>query len=468
MAATGGSSSASATQYDVFLSFRGPDTRNTFTDYLYRTMVGQGIVAYRDSEELHAGDRIDDLLRAVSNSKICIPVLSRGYASSAWCLRELARVTELHESTGKPEILPIFFDVTPTDVKLRTEMYLKDLEKHEQRHGAEMRQQWEAALGKVAEIKGWEVQGKAQGEVIELVNNILRELKVSFEVDQTSGVDDRSVRRRITSWKKGKLLGKGSFGEVYQALTNDGFFFAVKEVCFLDQGSHGKESLLQEISILSQLQHENIVQYYGTKEDDKKLYIFLELMTEGSLETLYRQYNLSDLQVSAYTKQILNGLKYLHDQHVVHRDIKCANILVDARSCVKLADFGLAKAIKKNDAKSSKGSFRWMAPEVVNPKNKSYGLAADIWSLGCTVLEMLTRQYPYSHLEEAPAVFKIGQGELPPLPPSLSRDAEDFILSCLEVNPNKRPSAAQLLDHAFVRKPPTPGCASPCFNNMFC
>ncbi|XP_039164767.1 TMV resistance protein N-like isoform X2 [Eucalyptus grandis] len=178
MAATGGSS-ASATQYDVFLSFRGPDTRNTFTDYLYRTMVGQGIVAYRDSEELHAGDRIDDLLRAVGESKICILILSRGYASSAWCLRELARVTELHESTGKPEILPIFFDVTPTDVKLRTEMYLKDLEKHEQRHGAEMRQQWEAALGKVAEIKGWEVQGKAQGEVIErVVKEILRKLKV--------------------------------------------------------------------------------------------------------------------------------------------------------------------------------------------------------------------------------------------------------------------------------------------------
>ncbi|XP_039165094.1 TMV resistance protein N-like isoform X1 [Eucalyptus grandis] len=178
MAATGGSS-ASATRYDVFLSFRGPDTRNNFTDCLYRTMFGQGIVAYRDSEELHAGDRIDDLLRAVGNSKICIPILSKGYASSAWCLRELARVTELRESTGKPEILPIFFDVMPIDVKLRTELYLKDLEKHEQRHGAEMRQQWEAALGKVAEIKGWEVQGKAQGEVIELVvKEVLCKLKV--------------------------------------------------------------------------------------------------------------------------------------------------------------------------------------------------------------------------------------------------------------------------------------------------
>ncbi|KAF9609986.1 hypothetical protein IFM89_019550, partial [Coptis chinensis] len=81
------------------------------------------------------------------------------------------------------------------------------------------------------------------------------------------------------------------------------------------------------------------------------------------------------------------------------RDIKCATILVDASGSVKLADFGLAKATKFNDVKSSKGTPFWMAPEVVNRKSHGYGLAADIWSLGCTVLEMLTRQVPYSHLE---------------------------------------------------------------------
>ncbi|XP_039164802.1 TMV resistance protein N-like isoform X2 [Eucalyptus grandis] len=100
MAATVGSS-ASATQYQVFLSFRGPDTRDTFTDYLYRIMVGQGIVAYRDSEELHAGDRINDLLRAVGNSKIFVPLFSTGNDSSAWCLRELARMMELDEANSE-------------------------------------------------------------------------------------------------------------------------------------------------------------------------------------------------------------------------------------------------------------------------------------------------------------------------------------------------------------------------------
>uniref|UniRef100_A0A2P2KAV5 Mitogen-activated protein kinase kinase kinase n=2 Tax=Rhizophora mucronata TaxID=61149 RepID=A0A2P2KAV5_RHIMU len=93
-----------------------------------------------------------------------------------------------------------------------------------------------------------------------------------------------------------------------------------------------------------------------------------------------------------------------------------------------------------------------MAPEVVNSKNHGYGLAADIWSLGCTVLEMLTGQPPYSHLEGMQALFRIGRGDPPPVPDSLSTDARDFIFRCLQVNPCYRPTAAQLLDHPFVRR----------------
>ncbi|XP_034701696.1 mitogen-activated protein kinase kinase kinase 1-like isoform X4 [Vitis riparia] len=91
--------------------------------------------------------------------------------------------------------------------------------------------------------------------------------------------------------------------------------------------------------------------------------------------------------------------------------------------------------------------------KVVNRKNKGYGLAADIWSLGCTVLEILTRRPPYSHLEGMQALFRIGKGEPPPVSNSLSSDARDFILKCLQVNPSDRPTAGQLLDHPFVKRP---------------
>ncbi|XP_038681845.1 mitogen-activated protein kinase kinase kinase 1-like isoform X1 [Tripterygium wilfordii] len=282
---------------------------------------------------------------------------------------------------------------------------------------------------------------------------------------------DGKLRRSISSWQKGELLGSGSFGTVFEGYTDYGFFFAVKEVSLLDEGSQGRQSILQlqqEISLLKQFKHENIVRYLGTDKDETKLYIFLELITKGSLAKLYHKYHLKDSQVSVYTKQILNGLKYLHERNVVHRDIKCANILVHANGSVKLADFGLAKATKLNDVKSSKGTALWMAPEVVNLKNHGYGLAADIWSLGCTVLEMLTGQPPYSHLEGMQALFRIGRGILPPVPTSLSGDAQDFIFKCLQVDPNDRPTAAQLLDHPFVNRLfQTPsGAASPHSNGL--
>ncbi|KAK2442314.1 mitogen-activated protein kinase kinase kinase [Trifolium repens] len=297
--------------------------------------------------------------------------------------------------------------------------------------------------------------------------DVLSDFSTSNEDDSSSSATEpRSnnvspngrIKRIITPgcWQKGEFLGGGSFGSVYEGISDDGIFFAVKEVSLLDQGDQGKQSvyqLEQEIALLSRFEHDNIVQYYGTEMDESKLYIFIELVTKGSLRNLYQRYTLRDSQVSAYTRQILHGLKYLHDQNVVHRDIKCANILVHASGSVKLADFGLAKATKLNDVKSCKGTAFWMAPEVVKGKNKGYGLPADVWSLGCTVLEMLTGEIPYSNLECMQAIFRIGKGEPPPIPDTLSRDAKDFILQCLQVNPDDRPTAAQLLNHPFLHRP---------------
>ncbi|KAH0933379.1 hypothetical protein HID58_010496 [Brassica napus] len=262
----------------------------------------------------------------------------------------------------------------------------------------------------------------------------------------------------ITSWLKGDLLGRGSFGSVYEGISGDGDFFAVKEVSLIDQGSQAQECIQQlerEIALLSQLQHQNIVRYRGTAKDGSNLYIFLELVSQGSLLKLYQKYPLRDSVVSTYTRQILDGLKYLHGEGFIHRDIKCANILVDASGAVKLADFGLAKVSKLNDIKSSKGTPFWMAPEVINLKRSDgYGSSADIWSLGCTVLELLTRKIPYCDLENPyQALFRIGKGELPDIPDTLSLDARDFIIKCLRVNPEERPTAAELLNHPFVKRP---------------
>ncbi|CAK9141903.1 unnamed protein product [Ilex paraguariensis] len=258
-------------------------------------------------------------------------------------------------------------------------------------------------------------------------------------------------------WKKGRLLGRGTFGHVYLGFNSEsGEMCAMKEVTLFSDDSKSKESaqqLGQEISLLSRLRHPNIVQYYGSETVDDKLYIYLEYVSGGSIYKILQDYGqLGEIAIRSYTHQILSGLAYLHAKNTVHRDIKGANILVDPNGRVKLADFGMAKHISGQSCPLSfKGSPYWMAPEVI--KNASgCNLAVDIWSLGCTVLEMATTKPPWSQYEGVAAMFKIGNSkELPAIPDHLSEDGKHFVRQCLQRNPQHRPTAAQLLEFPFVK-----------------
>lgn len=147
--------------YQVFLSFRGPDTRQGFTDVLYHSLVDAGIHVFRDDEELRIGEEIsNDLLRAIEDSRIFVPIFSRTYASSKWCLVELVKMVESKRGSSKKKILPIFYDVGADDVKLKSELYISALKKHEEKFGPNTVQQWEEALRKVGKVKGWELKNK--------------------------------------------------------------------------------------------------------------------------------------------------------------------------------------------------------------------------------------------------------------------------------------------------------------------
>ncbi|XP_024528466.1 mitogen-activated protein kinase kinase kinase 1a [Selaginella moellendorffii] len=276
----------------------------------------------------------------------------------------------------------------------------------------------------------------------------------AVDYEQSPQPTSLTTRLSWSSWKKLELLGSGSFGSVYRAVGSDGNYFAVKEVPLSNANDQSGLQLQQEVNLLGNLRHENIVQYLGTQKTKDKLYIFLELVTQGSIVSQYKHFEMFDEQIRKYTKQILSGLKYLHEKKVVHRDIKCANILVHAHGTVKLADFGMAKQLEKIDSmRSCKGSVYWMAPEVINPK-KTAGFPADIWSLGCTVLEMATGKPPFSDWEWNTVFFRVGRGALPEIPDSIQGDARDFILECLQADPSKRPTASKLLDHPFVNSRP--------------
>ncbi|XP_073064308.1 mitogen-activated protein kinase kinase kinase YODA-like [Primulina eburnea] len=258
-------------------------------------------------------------------------------------------------------------------------------------------------------------------------------------------------------WKRGKLLGRGTFGHVYVGFNSEtGEMCAMKEVTLFADDAKSKESakqLGQEIVLLSRLKHPNIVQYYGSETVGDRLYIYLEYVSGGSIHKILQEYGiLGESAIRSYTQQILSGLAYLHAKNTVHRDIKGANILVDPNGRVKLADFGMAKHITGQTCPLSfKGSPYWMAPEVIRNSN-GCNLAVDIWSLGCTVLEMATSKPPWSQYEGVAAMFKIGNSkELPPIPDHLSDDGKDFVRKCLQRNPQNRLTAAQLLEHPFVK-----------------
>lgn len=274
-------------------------------------------------------------------------------------------------------------------------------------------------------------------------------------------------------WMKGALIGQGSFGSVYLALhAITGELLAVKQVEAPSPGSNGStdsrkksmiDALKREISLLRDLRHPNIVQYLGCGTSAEYLNIFLEYVPGGSVQTMLNSYgSLPEPLVRSFVRQILNGLSYLHSRDIIHRDIKGANILVDNKGTVKISDFGISKKLEASNIlqgannnknrPSMQGSVFWMAPEVV--KQTSYTRKADIWSLGCLVVEMMTGTHPFPDCSQLQAIFKIGGAKASPtIPEHASQEAKQFLAQTFEMDYNKRPSADELMLSPFLTPP---------------
>ncbi|KAM0474392.1 hypothetical protein ACHAPX_007729 [Trichoderma viride] len=271
-------------------------------------------------------------------------------------------------------------------------------------------------------------------------------------------------------WMKGALIGQGSFGSVFLALhAVTGELLAVKQVDTPAPGENGPadsrkksmiDALKREISLLRELRHPNIVQYLGCSSSTDNLNIFLEYVPGGSVQTMLNSYGaLPEPLVRSFVRQILTGLSYLHNMDIIHRDIKGANILVDNKGTIKISDFGISKKLEAsnilNGAANNKhrpslqGSVFWMAPEVV--KQTSYTRKADIWSLGCLVVEMMTGSHPFPDCSQLQAIFRIGGGKATPtIPEHASDDAKTFLNQTFELDHNLRPSADDLMLSPFL------------------
>ena len=275
---------------------------------------------------------------------------------------------------------------------------------------------------------------------------------------QDTGLDMNSPRKK-TDWMEGGLIGQGAFGKVHVALNVEtGELMAVKKITFsmaasITDREKRAAALRNEIDVMKKFDHPHIVKYLFADKKDCTALVFMEYVAGGSIQLLVQNFgSLHESTVVQYTFQLLQGLAYLHENNVLHRDIKCANLLLTVEGSVKLADFGSCKYMSGSNRKlSMHGTPLWMSPEVLRETDDA-SFASDIWSTGCTVMEMLTAEVPWSHYKsnsvEMLHIICNPSSQLE-LPPGISFASIKFLKGCLRMEPSQRLSAEQLIAHHY-------------------
>lgn len=289
--------------------------------------------------------------------------------------------------------------------------------------------------------------------------NDLTENQVMEKLRNVVSTDDPNVL-----YSKIKKVGQGASGSVYVARVNAdiksgngelkaGSKVAIKQMDIAHQPR--RELIVNEILVMKESHHPNIVNFldaYLSKSSE--LWVIMEYMEGGALTDIIDNNTLTEDQIAAISLETCKGLQHLHQQKIIHRDIKSDNVLLDFHGRVKITDFGFCAKLteQKNKRATMVGTPYWMAPEVV--KQKEYGAKVDIWSLGIMAIEMIETEPPYLNEEPLKALYLIATNGTPTLkkPDKLSKELKNFLAVCLCVDVKSRATAEELLEHEFLKK----------------
>ncbi|KAM4049247.1 LOW QUALITY PROTEIN: mitogen-activated protein kinase kinase kinase 1 [Anomaloglossus baeobatrachus] len=272
--------------------------------------------------------------------------------------------------------------------------------------------------------------------------------------------------REEVEWLKGQQIGLGAFSSCYQAQdVGTGTLMAVKQVTYVRNTSTEQgevvEALREEIRMMAHLCHPNIIRMLGATCEKNNYNLCVEWMAGGSVAHLLSKYGaFKESVVINYTEQLLRGLAYLHENQIIHRDIKGANLLIDSTGQrLRIADFGAAARLASKATGAGEfqgqllGTIAFMAPEVL--RGQQYGRSCDVWSTGCGIIEMSCGKPPWNaekHSNHLALIFKIASATTAPtIPAHLSPGLRDVTLRCLELQPQDRPPSRELLKHPVFR-----------------
>ncbi|XP_068107328.1 serine/threonine-protein kinase PLK2 [Hyperolius riggenbachi] len=257
---------------------------------------------------------------------------------------------------------------------------------------------------------------------------------------------------------RGKLLGKGGFAKCYEMtdLTTNKIYAAKIIPHSRVSKPHQREKIDKEIELHRTLNHRHVVQFYHHFEDKENIYILLEYCSRRSMAHILKTRKvLTDPEVRYYLKQIVSGLRYLHEQEILHRDLKLGNFFINESMELKVGDFGLAARLEPMEQRRRTicGTPNYLSPEVLN--KQGHGCESDIWALGCVMYTMLLGRPPFetTNLKETYRCIREARYSLPS---SLMSSAKHLIASMLSRNPEDRPRLDDIIQHDFFTQGFTP------------